>query len=146
MFFGIRWRLIAFVATGGALGFANGRNLVPGLIWIVPGLLLALMRGTSTREALFGLGLASAVAGGLQWTGVVPLSLSLSIGSAIALGAVLALPYAADRLCFDRLPFMAGLFVFPLAQVSLEFTTSSLLPYASFGALAYTQTFAPTVI
>lgn len=132
--------------AGVALGFANGRNLIPGLIWIVPGLLLALMRGTSARNALMGLSLASAVAGGLQWTGVVPLSLPLSVGSAIALGAVLALPYATDRLCFDRLPVMAGLFVFPLAQVSLEFTTSSLMPYASFGAWAYTQTSAPTAI
>ena len=104
------------------------------------------MRSSSTRVGLLGLLLASAIAGGLQWTGVVPVALPLSIGSAIALGAVLALPYVADRLCFDRLPVMAGLFVFPLAQVSLELTTSSLLPYASFGAFAYTQTFAPTVI
>jgi apolipoprotein N-acyltransferase len=137
---------VAFVAIGAALGFANGRYLVPGLTWIVPGLLIALMRSTSTRLSLLGLILASAVAGGLQWTGVVPLSLPLSIGSAVALGSVLGLPYAADRLCFSQLPMLAGFFVFPLAEVSLEVTTASLLPYASFGAWAYTQTFAPGVI
>ena len=96
--------------------------------------------------SLVGLVVASAIAGGLQWTGIVPLSLPLSIGSAVALGLVLALPFAADRLCYDRLPLFAGLFVFPLAQVSLELATSSLLPYASFGAWAYTQTFAPSII
>jgi apolipoprotein N-acyltransferase len=145
-FFGLKWRFAAFVLIGAALGFSNGRNLVPGLIWVVPGLLLALMRGSSMRVALIGLMLASAVAGGLQWTGVVPLSLPLSIASAVALGSVLGLPYAVDRLCFNRLPVLAGLFVFPLAQVSLELSTASLLPYASFGAWAYTQTFAPTII
>ena len=84
--------------------------------------------------SLVGLVVASAIAGGLQWTGIVPLSLPLSIGSAVALGLVLALPFAADRLCYDRLPLLAGVVVFPLAQVSLELATSSLLPYAGFGA------------
>ncbi len=144
--FGVPWRMIAFLVLGAALGFANGRDLVPGLIWIVPGLLLALMRNNSTRNALWGLLLASAVAGGLQWTGVVPLSPLISMGAAVALGLVLGLPFAADRLCFNRLHPLAALFVFPLAQVSLELATASLLPYASFGAWAYTQTFAPTVM
>ena len=144
--FGVKWRLMAFLAIGAVLGFANGRDLVPGLIWIVPGLLLALMRSSSTRVSMMGLMLASAVAGALQWTGVVPLSPLLSIGSAVALGFVLGLPYVADRLCFNRLPPLAALFVFPLAQVSLELATTSLLPYASFGAWAYTQTFNPTVM
>lgn len=142
----VKWHFAAFVTLGAVLGFANGRHLVPGLIWIVPGLLLALMRHTSTHVSLMGLALASAIAGGLQWTGIVPLSLPLSIGSAVALGLVLALPFAADRMCYDRLPLLAGLFVFPLAQVSLELATTSLLPYASFGAWAYTQTFAPSII
>ena len=130
----VKWHFAAFVTLGAVLGFANGRQLVLGLIWIVPGLLLALMRHSSTRVSLMGLVLASAIAGGLQWTGIVPLSLPLSIGSAVALGLVLALPFAADRLCYDRLPLLAGVVVFPLAQVSLELATSSLLPYAGFGA------------
>jgi apolipoprotein N-acyltransferase len=142
----VKWQFAGFVALGVALGFANGRQLVPGLIWFVPGVLLALMRHSSTRISLLGLVLASAIAGGLQWTGIVPLSLPLSIGSAVALGLVLAIPFAADRLCFDRLPLLASLLVFPLAQVSLELATASLLPYASFGAWAYTQTFAPSMI
>lgn len=139
----IRTRLIAFVAIGVILGFANGRFMVPGLIWIVPGLLIALMRVSSLRLSLAGLLMASAAAGALQWTGVVPLSLPISMTAAACLGIVLALPYGADRLCYKRLPPVAALFVFPLAQVSLELTTASLLPYASFGAWAYTQTHAP---
>lgn len=139
-------RLIAFAAIGIILGFANGRYLVPGLIWIAPGLLLALMRLCSIRSGLLGLLTASVVAGTLQWTGVVPLSLPLSMTAAVGLGIVLGLPYAADRLCFDRLPPLAALFVFPLAQVTLELGTASLLPYASFGAWAYTQSFAPVLI
>ena len=138
-------RLIAFAAIGVMLGFANGRFMVPGLGWIAPGLLLALMRVTSLRLSLAGLLMASAVAGALQWTGVVPAPLPISMAAASCLGIVLALPYAADRLCHDRLPPVAGLFVFPLAQVSLELATASLLPYASFGAWAYTQTYAPII-
>lgn len=136
-------RLVAFLAIGAVLGFANGRFLVPGLIWIAPGLLLALMRVSSLRISMTGLLIASATAGALQWTGVVPLSLPGSMATAAGLGIFLALPYAADRLCVDRLPPTFALFVFPLAQVSLELTTSSILPYASFGAWAYTQTHAP---
>ena len=139
-------RLVAFAAIGVVLGFANGRYLVPGLIWIAPGLLLALMRLSSLRLGFAGLLLSSAVAGALQWTGVVPLSLPLSMAAAVGLGIVLGLPYAADRLCFNRLPPLVGLFVFPLAQVTLELSTASLLPYASFGAWAYTQIFAPVLI
>lgn len=136
-------RLIAFAAIGIVLGFANGRYLVPGLIWIAPGLLLALVRTSSIRIGLAGLLIASVVAGALQWTGVVPLSLPLSMAAAVGLGIVLGLPYVADRLCVDRLPPLAVLLVFPLAQVSLELGTASLLPYASFGAWAYTQSSAP---
>jgi apolipoprotein N-acyltransferase len=121
-------------------------TLCLGSYGVVPGLLLALMRCTPMRLSLVGLSLASAVAGGLQWTGVVPLSLPLSIGAAAALGIVLGLPYAVDRLCLTRLPVLVGLFIFPLAQVTIELATASFLPYASFGAWAYTQTFAPTVI
>lgn len=140
-----RLRFLLFVAIGAALGFANGRYLVPGLIWIVPGVLIALMRSSSTRAALAGLVAASAIAGAVQWTGVVPLSLPISMGAAMALGAILGLPYLADRLLFDRVPPMLGLLIFPSAQVSLELATSSVLPYASFGAWAYTQTFAPVM-
>jgi apolipoprotein N-acyltransferase len=139
-------RLVAFAAIGIVMGFANGRHLVPGFVWIAPGLLLALMRLSSLRIGFAGLLVSSAVAGALQWTGVVPLSLPLSIAAAASLGILLGLPFAADRLCVNRLPPLAALFVFPLAQVTLELGTASLLPYASFGAWAYTQTFAPMLI
>ncbi len=141
-----RLRLLLFVAIGGVLGFANGRYLVPGLIWIVPGVLIALVRSSSASASVVGLMTASAIAGAVQWTGVVPLSLPLSMAAAMALGVILGLPYMADRLLFDRLPPMIGLLIFPTAQVSLELATSSVLPYASFGAWAYTQTFAPVMI
>ncbi len=144
--FDVTLRLLSFLAIGAALGFANGSQLIPGVIWVVPGLLLALMRTSSTRVAVIGLVLAASVSGAIQWTGVVPLSLPISAASATALGLVLALPYLADRLCFDRLPTWAGFLVFPTAQVTIELITASLLPYASFGAWAYTQTFAPSVI
>jgi apolipoprotein N-acyltransferase len=142
---GTKARLIAFLAIGAILGFANGRYLVPGMIWIVPGLLLALMRISSLRVSFAGLLITSATAGAIQWTGVVPLSLPVSMAAAACLGMVLSFPFAADRLCYNRLPPAAALFVFPLAQVSLELATASLLPYASFGAWAYTQTHAPVM-
>lgn len=142
-----RWlHLSLFVAVGVLLGFANGRYLVPGLIWIVPGILIAMMRSSSTRAASAGLIAASVIAGAVQWTGVVPLSLPISLSAAMSLSFALGLPFLADRLLYHRVPQMIGLLIFPLAQVSLELATSLILPFASFGAWAYTQTFAPPVI
>lgn len=137
--------MAGFAVLAIALGFANGRVIIPGLIWIVPGLLLALLRASRPRIAFSGLFLTGLIAGGLQWNGVVPLAPALSVLAACVLGVVLLTPFALDRLLHDRLPPWAAFLLFPVAQVSLELGTSVVLPYASFGAWAYTQTAFPPV-
>lgn len=138
--------LTGFAGLAIAFGLANGRLFAPGLIWIVPGLLIALTRRVSLKLAISGLLLTGAIAGAIQWTGVVPFPPLLSTVTGAALGLVLMGPFLIDRLIQQHLRPIAAFFLFPAAQVSLEYGTSSLLPYASFGAWAYTQVGFPQVL
>lgn len=138
--------LLIFVVLGAALGFANGRIIVPGLIWLLPGLLLIVLRRTDLRTALAGLALVGLIIGVLQWNGVVPLPAALSLPIAAVLGLILMLPFLADRLLKDRLGPWMLIWVFPFAQVTLELGTSTVLPYATFGAWGYTQVGFPVVL
>lgn len=139
----LRWLtpLLAVVT----LSFANGRHLVPALAWIAPALLLASLRRRSSKVATaVALGVM-AVVSAVQWTGVVPLPAPWSALAAAALGPVLAIPYLLDRLVGASLSPSLRLWIFPCAQVALEWLIYVVSPFASFGALAYTQVDFPTV-
>lgn len=137
---------ICVIGVSIVLGFSNGRDLVPVLAWIAPGLALALWRSLPLPKALIAIAVAGLIAGALQWRGVVPLTPVLSIAAASALGIVLMLPHLLDRLLHNRLPALLTLFLFPAAQVSLEYSLNLILPYATFGAYAYTQATVPIAI
>ena len=128
------------------LGFSNGRDLVPGLIWIAPGLAIALLRGRRLRPATVAMAVIGICAGAIQWRGVVPLPPLISLAIAGALGLMLILPYLADRVLAPRLSPWLALLVFPTAQVSLEYATGLVLPYATWGAFAYTQATFPAML
>jgi apolipoprotein N-acyltransferase len=137
---------LGFAVAAVLLGFSNGRDLIPGVIWIAPGLMLALLRGVAPGFAAKALLLSGIVAGMIQWRGVVPMAPAISLAVAAALGLVLILPYLADRLLAPRLSPMLGLLVFPTAQVTLEYATGFLSPYATWGSFAYTQASFPIVL
>jgi apolipoprotein N-acyltransferase len=121
------------------LCLSNGRWLVPIAIWIGPALVLRGLRGLPLRRAV-GFGL-------LGFTGVfivqslgvlnMPPPLSYVIGGLI--GAIAFVPYATDRIAAPRLRGLPATLVFPLALCSVEFTTTRLSPYGSFGVIAYAQ-------
>ena len=138
------WLRLGAAAT--VLCFANGRHLVPALAFVGPALLLAAMRAAPLRRALAG-GLAAMMAAGpVQWGGVVPLPQPWTSLAASLLGALLLLPYAVDRLLVSRLAPWPRLLLFPCAQVTLEWLIYQVSPFASFGALAYTQAGWPAML
>ena len=128
------------------LCLANGRFLVPGAPFIGPALLLATMRAAALRRALLGGLAAMLVIATVQWGGVVPLPQPWTTLAASLLGPLLLLPYAIDRLLVSRLGVWPRLLVFPCAQVTLEWLIYQVSPFASFGALAYTQAGWPVVL
>lgn len=130
---------LALGLSGLALAFANGRHGWPPLAWVAPALLLATMRVAPLRPALLGGLAAAAAASAVAWSGVVPLPGPAGTLAAAALGPLLFLPYAADRLLTPRLGGLMRVLVFPAAQVALEWGIYLVSPFASFGALAYTQ-------
>jgi apolipoprotein N-acyltransferase len=137
---------VALCVLGLALSYANGRNMVNLLIWVAPGLMLALLRAAPLKQALAGGFLAALLVGAMQWTGVVPLPTWMSAAAASGLGLILFLPFLADRLAYKRLTGLNLFLVFPLAQVALELALSVLSPFGTWGAYAYTQTDFPVMV
>jgi apolipoprotein N-acyltransferase len=131
----------AFTLISGLLilCLSNGRWLVPIAIWIGPALVLRALRGLSIAPAV-GFGLLGFMGVFIvQSLGVLnmPPPLSYVIGALI--GAIGFIPYAIDRLAAQSLRGLSATLVFPLALCCVEFATTRLSPYGSFGVIAYAQ-------
>jgi len=120
--------------------FVNGRWMIPIAAWLAPVFLLRFMR-TQRPLVAIPLGLITlSIVNVVVWRGLVPVPGGAYYAIAVGLAAMGFLPFIIDRIFAPRLSGLWATLVLPLAAVALEFANTSLGPYGSWGASAYTQT------
>jgi apolipoprotein N-acyltransferase len=117
--------------------FANGRNTVAVAAWLAPIFLMAFLRGGRLWRLLPAYGVVTA-AWVFQFRGMVPAPQPILAIIWLGYGALVMLPYVADRLLAFRLKGIMTTLVFPCAAMGFDYLIS-LLPYGSWGSPAYTQ-------
>ncbi|MFF4698957.1 nitrilase-related carbon-nitrogen hydrolase [Streptomyces chattanoogensis] len=136
------WRRYALLAAGATaqLFAVGGRWDIAAAAWIFPVLLLRFTRtGRAWSGALWVW--AANIAAAAFWLFESEMGFSpVTLGGAVALAALLTLPFLLDRLLTGRLrPWMA-LLTFPAALAGAEFLITLLSPFGTaYGALAVTQ-------
>ncbi|MFJ9849389.1 nitrilase-related carbon-nitrogen hydrolase [Streptomyces sp. NPDC101150] len=136
------WRRYALLVLGAAaqLLAVGGRWDVAAAAWIFPVLLLRFTRTTRTWPGALWVWAAN-IAAAVFWLfstrmgfGPVPLA------GAVALAALLTLPFLLDRLLLGRLRPWMTVAVFPAAVAATEFLITVLSPFGTaYGNLAVTQ-------
>jgi apolipoprotein N-acyltransferase len=119
--------------------FANGRWIIPAAAWIWPVLLVRFLR---TERLLWGLCLAAigmTAAALVSWWGMVPAPVALYFVIMGTTAPCNLLPFAIDRLLFQRFDGLLRTLILPTALVSVEFLRSEFSPSATWGAIGYTQ-------
>jgi apolipoprotein N-acyltransferase len=135
-----RWSYL-WLATGALLMvFSNWRWLIPLATWLFPVFLLRFLRAQNLAPGFIIGALTCIVAGIVMMWGAFTLeSLSaLRFAYGAGYGAMVFLPFIADRLIAPRLKGFVSTLVFPLAWTTMQYF-NSLSPNATWGALAYTQ-------
>jgi apolipoprotein N-acyltransferase len=129
---------LALLLAAALLPVANGVNSVPLAAWLAPVFLLRFVR-TSPRRAGLPITYALLMAAfAFQFRGMVPIpGVAYFIFLAIS-GIPMVLPYVADRWLTPKLRGMPATLVFPTMASAADFLWS-LGPYASWGAVAYSQ-------
>ena len=118
---------------------ANGGWIIPIAAWISPVFLVRFLR---TQRPIWGLCLASAsmtCAAFVSWWGMVPAPGVLYFVIVGLLTAGVLVPFAVDRLLFQRFDGLPRTLILPTALVSMEFLAAQISPYGSWGAIGYTQ-------
>lgn len=133
---GLLWiTLAAFM-----LLFTGGVYNVTAAAWLAP---LFLMRYLRARPVFRGLLVGYTVMFAAQlfvWRGAIPVpSAGLSVVVTFGVSAILFSPFVVDRLVAHRLRGFSSTLVFPTSWVAMEYLNASLSPYATMGAVAYTQ-------
>ncbi|MGD3112500.1 nitrilase-related carbon-nitrogen hydrolase [Streptomyces sp. YGL11-2] len=136
-----RWRY-PMLALGAAVQLlaVGGRWDIAAAAWLFPVLLLRFGRTGRVASGMLWLWLAN-IAAAVFWLFESALGFSpVTLGGAVALAALLTVPYLLDRLLVRRLrPWMA-LLVYPSAVVAAEFVITQLTPFGgAYGSLAATQ-------
>ena len=135
-----RWSYL-WLATGALLMvFSNWSWLIPLATWLFPVFLLRFLRAQNPAPGFIIGALTCIVAGIVMMWGAFTLeSLSaLRFAYGAGYGAMVFLPFIADRLIAPRLKGFVSTLVFPLAWTTMQYF-NSLSPNATWGALAYTQ-------
>ncbi|MDF2628564.1 MAG: nitrilase [Symbiobacteriaceae bacterium] len=135
------WLIIAAVL----LLFSQGKWIIPMAAWLAPVFLIRFLR---SQPAFWGLVIGAVVHGVvffLWYDGVIPTSFVPGgrvgqVGFVAVLGLAANLPYIVDRWLCGRLTGFASTFVFPLAQVTLEYLNATLNPMGGWGSFAVSQT------
>jgi apolipoprotein N-acyltransferase len=127
------------LAGGSLMVFYSGKWSVPLAGWLALVCLLHFARRARSILALLWVWLALFVAVSVANYGVLQLPDAAFLGIMAGVTATVALPFVADRLLAPRVPGFWSTLVFPAAWVALEFASSRLNPYGTWGALAYTQ-------
>ena len=130
---------IWLLAGGVLMVFYSGKWSVPLAVWLALVCLLHFARRARSILALLGVWLALFVAVSVANYGVLQLPDAAFLGIMAGVTATVALPFVADRLLAPRVPGFWSTLVFPATWVALEFASSRLNPYGTWGALAYTQ-------
>jgi apolipoprotein N-acyltransferase len=132
------WQWLALIMGAVLLLISNGRWIFPLATWIAPCFILRFLRVQKN-----GVGVAAlvvVVAAVLGWQGMIPMpGPALYFLTASGIGLISFLPYAADWLLTRRFSGWIGTLIFPTAVVTLEYASSLLSPFGTWGALAYTQ-------
>ncbi len=120
---------------------ANGRWMLPAAAWLAPIFLLRFVRSQSPWvAALVGPAVVIPICA-VAWRGQVPIHGMPGYTFAVGIGLATFFPYLIDRLLSRRLRGYGSTLVFPSAAVVSEYLASSLSPYGTWGASAYTQTY-----
>jgi apolipoprotein N-acyltransferase len=130
---------IWLLAGGVLMVFYSGKWSVTLAGWLALVCLLHFARRARSILALLWVWLALFVAVSVANYGVLQLPDAAFLGIMAGVTATVALPFVADRLLAPRVPGFWSTLVFPAAWVALEFASSRLNPYGTWGALAYTQ-------
>lgn len=132
--------LVVCLLLGGILQFFGfGRKMIPVAAWLSP---IFLLHASHALPPSIGLPLVLLVivaAAFFAYREVIPVPGAFYPLMVVAINLPSVLPYVADRLLYARLPGFAAVFVFPVAWIVMEFLTSRLSPYGSWGSIAYTQ-------
>ncbi|MFJ9416961.1 nitrilase-related carbon-nitrogen hydrolase [Streptomyces sp. NPDC101227] len=136
------WRRYALLALGAAaqLLAVGGRWDIAAAAWVFPVLLLRFTRTTRAWPGALWVWAAN-IAAAAFWLFASGMGFSpVTLAGAVALAALLTLPFLLDRLLIGRLrPWMA-LPVFPAAVAGCEFLITVLSPFGTaYGNLAVTQ-------
>lgn len=139
-----RWSFVWLGLAAGLLLFSSGRWIIPVAAWLSPVFLIRFLR-TQKLWRGFGLGvLAYIVTCLFASQGYQPLYASQDhllnyLLFVTTISIIAFLPYMADRVLTPRLPNFAATLIFPLALTSLEYLSSLVGPYGTWGSLAYSQ-------
>ena len=130
---------IWLLAGGVLMVFDFGKWTVPLAIWLALVCLLHFTRRTRSGWAILWVWLVLFAAVSAANYGVLQLPDAAFFGVMAGVTATLTLAFVADRLLEPYIPGFWSTLVFPAAWVALEFTSSRLNPYGTWGATAYTQ-------
>ena len=129
-----------WLVIGGILRlFDSGKWTIPLAAWIAPVFLIHFARLNDPLPGVLLIWLVMALATYFAYRDLVPLPGSAYPIFVVMISALWTLPYLADRLLYARLPGFASTLAFPLAWVVIDFITSRLSPFGTWGSIAYTQ-------
>ncbi|MDQ0463548.1 apolipoprotein N-acyltransferase [Caulobacter ginsengisoli] len=119
--------------------FGNGYAAVWPAAWLAPLLMVRFLRGQPVGRGLLIAWPAVLAAWVFSWAGVFRLhGIELAV-AALVLSLVSLLPLLLNRLLAPRLPALLGTLVLPCAYAGYEYGLTVLLPYGSWGSIAYSQ-------
>ncbi|MFJ9618360.1 nitrilase-related carbon-nitrogen hydrolase [Streptomyces noursei] len=133
-----RWAWLV-LGTAAHLLAVGGRWDIAAAAWVFPVLLLRFARTGRAWSGVLWLWAANTAAA-VFWLAESALFSPTALGGAVALAALLTLPFLLDRLLVGRLRPWAALLVFPAAVAGAEFLITLLSPFGTaYGSLAVTQ-------
>ena len=129
-----------WLVLGGLLSAGyHGRWTIPLAAWLALTALLHFTRIELPVAGFFWTWLVLLIVYGLANRGVMPMPVRPYVAIFAVIALLPALAFLADRLLAARLPGFASTLVFPLAWATLEFLSSRLNPFGTWGTLGYSQ-------
>lgn len=134
-----RWSYLYLLVGAVLLIASNGRWIIPIATWLAP---VFLLRFSRVQRAPIGLSIILAVhlvVYSIAWQGMIPLPPLGYYLVASGMGMIYFLPFLLDRYISPRVHGFTATLIFPLAFTSIEYINILLNPYATWGALGYSQ-------
>jgi len=134
-----RWSYLWLAIGAILLVFFNGRWIIPLATWLAPVFLMRFLRKQKPARGLALVALTNILVFTISWQGMIPVPGVFYYLVVAGIGLIYTFPFLADRFIAPRVNGYASTLVFPLAWTTLEYLNSLVSPYATWGALAYTQ-------